>query len=171
LTLLEVLGGNGPLVLAVAATLVVNLQMLLYGAAMRTYWAEEPRRWRIGAAALLVSPVFAVASAHHREEPDPARRRDFYAAAGITLWLAWLGLTGVGYALGGGLSSLAVLTLVTPLVMLALALRAVTDIATTAALVVAGGVAIVAVAVPYDLGFVAAGLVGIGAGLLVERLR
>jgi predicted branched-subunit amino acid permease len=170
LTLAEVLGGGGPVVLAVAATVVVNLQLLLYGAAMRTYWAEQPRRWRIGAAALLVSPVFAVATSHHRDEPDPGRRRDFYTAAAFTLWLVWLAVTGVGYAVGGGLPSLSVLTLITPLVMLTLALRAVVDVATTAALVVAGGVAALAVPVPYDLGFVVAGLVGIAAGLLVERL-
>jgi predicted branched-subunit amino acid permease len=169
LTLAEVLGGGGPVVLAVAATVVVNLQLLLYGAAMRTYWAEQPRRWRIGAAALLVSPVFAVATSHHRDEPDPGRRRDFYTAA-VTLWLVWLGVTGVGYVVGGGLASLSVLTLITPLVMLTLALRAVVDVAATAALVVAGGIAALAVPVPYDLGFVVAGLVGMATGLVVERL-
>ena len=169
LTLAEVLGGNGPAALAVAATTVVNLQLLLYGAAMRTYWADQPRRWRIGAAALLVSPLFAVASGHHREEPDPVRRRSFYTAAGMTLWLAWLGLTGVGYAVGRALPSLSVLTLITPLVVLTLALRAVTDTATAAALVVAAGFAVLAADVPYDLGFVAAGLAGMVAGVLIDR--
>jgi predicted branched-subunit amino acid permease len=171
LTLAGVLGGSAPAVLAVAATVVVNLQLLLYSVAMRTYWAAHPRHWRLGAAALLVSPVFAVASSHHRDEPDPQRQRTFYVAAGLTLWVAWLLLTGAGYAVGGSLSSLSVLTLITPLVVLTLALRAVTDRATAAALLGAAAVATLATDVPYDLGFVAAGLLGVGAGLVVERRR
>jgi predicted branched-subunit amino acid permease len=170
LTLAEVLGGGGPAALAVATTVVVNLQLLLYGAAMRRYWAAHPRRWRAGAAALLVSPLFAVASSHHRDEPDPRRQRRFYVAAGLTLWLAWLGLTGVGYAVGGGLPALSVLTLITPLVVLTLALRAVTDTATGVALVVAAIVAAGGLGVPYDLGFVAAGLLGVAAGVIAEGL-
>ena len=101
LTWIEVLDGGGPAAVAVVATVIVNLQMLLYGAAMRDLLDERVPRWRVAAAQLLVSPVFAVATTHHRTEPDRERRRHFYIAAGVTLWLAWLGLTGLGYALGG----------------------------------------------------------------------
>jgi predicted branched-subunit amino acid permease len=167
LTLVHMLDVGSPAVLAVSATLVVNLQMLLYGAAMRPFWAGASRRWRIAAAQLLVSPVFAVANNHHRTEPDPDLRRRFYIAAGATLWIAWLAFTGVGYALGG-LPAVPVLTLITPLVMLTLALRAVSDPATLAAVVVAAVVAVVGAGSPHDLGFVGAGIAGVITGVAVE---
>jgi predicted branched-subunit amino acid permease len=166
-TLAQILRGDGPVVLVAGATALVNLQMLLYGAAMRPWWVEQPRWWRVVAAQLLVGPVFAVASSHHRAEPDPALRRAFYEGAGVTLWVAWLCLTGLGYGLADGLPSVP-LAFVTPLVMLTLALRAVTDRATLTALVVAACASGVALNVPYDLGFVVAGLVGVTAGVVVD---
>jgi predicted branched-subunit amino acid permease len=167
LTWMEVLDGGGPVALAVAATVIVNLQMLLYGAAMRTYWASEPRRWRLAAAQLLVSPVFAVATSHHPTEPDPGLRRRFYMAAAMTLWSAWVALSGIGAALGG-LPAMPVLALLTPLVMLSLALRAVVDSATMAALLVAAVVAVVGVGLPFDLGSVGAGVAGVAVGVAID---
>jgi predicted branched-subunit amino acid permease len=167
LTWMQVLHGGGPAAFAVVATLIVNLQLLLYGAAMRVFWVHRPRLWRIAAAHLLVSPVFAVATSHHSTEPDPRVQSDFYAAAGLTLWIAWLGLTGLGYA-AGGLGSLPVLALVTPLVMLSLALRAVSDAPTLVALIVAATIAAAGGGLPYDLGAVGAGVAGLMAGAVLD---
>lgn len=169
LTWMEMLDG-GPAALAVVATVIVNLQMLLYGTAMRTHWAGESRRWRVAAAHLLVSPVFAVATSHHPTEPDPELRRRFYMAAAMTLWIVWVSLTGIGAALGG-LPSVPVVALLTPFVMLSLALRAVVDSATTAALVVAAVVAVVGAGLPFDLGSVGAGIAGLIAGMTVDSHR
>jgi predicted branched-subunit amino acid permease len=167
LTWMQVLHSGAPAVVAVGATLLVNLQMLLYGAAMRAFWADEPRRWRVAAAQLLVGPVFAVATRHHPTEPDPGLRRCFYMAAGMALWVAWLCLTGIGYTVGG-LPSVPVFALVTPLVMLTLALRAVGDIATLTALIVAATAALVGINAPYDLGLVGGSLAGVITGIAVD---
>jgi predicted branched-subunit amino acid permease len=167
LTWMQVLGDGGPIVLAIAATTLVNLQLLLYGAAMRPYWVDRPRRWRIVAAQLLVSPVFAVAASHHRAEPDPELQAPFYLAAGLTLWVTWLVVTGIGYTLGG-LAALPVLALLTPLITLNLALRGVVDTATLSALLAASVVAFAAANLPYDVGSVGAGMAGIVAGITVE---
>jgi predicted branched-subunit amino acid permease len=166
LTWMEMLDG-GPAALAVVATVIVNLQMLFYGTAMRTHWAGESRRWRVASAQLLVGPVFSVATSHHPTEPDPELRRRFYMAAAMTLWIAWVSLTGIGAALGG-LPSVPVVALLTPFVMLSLALRAVVDSATTAALVVAAVVAVVGTGLPFDLGSVGAGIAGVIAGMTVD---
>jgi len=167
LTWMEVLDGGGPAALAVAATVIVNLQLLLYGIAMGTHWANEPRRWRVAAAQLLVSPVYAVAASHHSTEPDPELRRRFYMAAAVTLWIAWVAMTGIGSALGG-LPPVPVLALLTPLVLVSLALRAVTDAATMAALVVAVVLAVAGRSLPFDLGSVGAGVAGVLAGLALD---
>ncbi len=167
LTWIQMLATSAPSALVVGTTLMVNLQLLMYGSTMRTYWAGESRRWRGAAAHLLVSPVFAVATAHHEREPDPAVRKTFYMAAGCTLWSAWLVATGIGYACGG-LPSLPVLTVLTPLVMVSLALRSVRDVATMAALLVGAVVAVLGNDAPYDLGFVGAGVAGAIAGVVVD---
>jgi branched chain amino acid efflux pump len=91
-------------------------------------------------------------------------------AAGGALWLIWLGATGLGYALGGSLASLALLTLPTPLVLLTMTVRAAVDRPT---LVAAGTAAVVGVAglgIPHGLGLVFAAFAGVTAGLLAEAL-
>jgi predicted branched-subunit amino acid permease len=170
LTWMQMLHSGAPAALVVGTTLMVNLQMLMYGATMRSYCAGEARRWRVGAAHLLVSAVFGVATAHHQTEPDPALRKVFYMTAGLTLWSAWLALTGIGYACGG-LPSVPVLTILTPLVMVSLALRVVVDAGTLTSLVVGAAVAVLCIDAPYDLGLVGAGVVGVLAGLAVDLVR
>ncbi len=169
LTWIQMAHSGSPAALVVGATLMVNMQMLLYGAAMRRYWSSTSRRWRLAAALLLVGPVFGVVIDHHRAEDDPLRRRWFYMAAGLTLWVAWLAVTGIGYGFGG-LPSVPVLALLSPLVILSLALRAVRDTPTLAALMVASTIAVVGRSMPYDLGTVAAGMTGIATGLAVSRM-
>ena len=169
LTWIHMTHSGAPAALVVGATLMVNLQLLLYGAAMRMYWSSASRGWRLAAGFLMVGPVFGVVTEHHRTEHDPGRRRLFYMAAGLTLWLAWLAATGIGYAFGG-LPSVPVLAMLSPLVILSLALRAVRDDATLAALIMASIVAVVGRGLLYDLGTVAAGMMGIAAGLVVSRV-
>jgi tetrahydromethanopterin S-methyltransferase subunit F len=55
-------------------------------------------------------------------------------------------------------------------VILSLALRAVRDTSTLAALVVASTLAIVGRSTPYDIGTVAAGVTGIATGLVISRV-
>ncbi len=169
LTWMQMVDSGAPAALVVGATLMVNLQMLMYGATMRTYWAGESRRWRVAAAQLLVSPVFGVATAHHQNEPDPALRNVFYMASGVTLWSAWLVVTGIGYACGG-LPSVPLMTVLTPLVMVSLALRAVHDVGTMTSLTIAAATAVLCIDVPYDLGFVGAAVVGVVAGVAVDLI-
>lgn len=167
LTWMQMLGSGAPAALIVGTTLMVNLQMVMYGVTMHTYWAEESRLWRVAAAQLLVGPVFGVAVSHHQTEPNPALRKVFYVTAGLTLWAAWLVVTGIGYACGG-LPSVPVLTLLTPMVMISLALRAVHDVGTMTALLVAAAVAVLGSNAPYDLGLVGAGVAGALAGATVD---
>lgn len=169
LTWIQMAHSGAPAAIVVGATLMVNMQMVLYGAAMRRYWSSTSRWWRLGAGHLMVSPVFAVVTDHHRSEDDPVRRQMFYLAAGLTLWVTWLAVTGIGYAFGG-LPSVPVLALLSPLVILSLALRAVRDTPTLAALIAASTIAVAARSLPYDLGTVFAGMTGIATGLVVSRV-
>ena len=169
LTWMQMVGSGAPAALVVGTTLMVNLQMLMYGATMRAYWIGEPRRWRVAAAQLLVSPVFGVATAHHQRESDPSVRKVFYMTAGLTLWSAWTALTGIGYA-SGGLPSVPVLTVLTPLVMISLALNTAGDAGTMASLLVGATTSALFVDTPYDLGFVGAGVAGALAGVLVDSV-
>ena len=70
-----------------------------------------------------------------------------------------------------GRQASAVLALLTPLVMTSLALRAVTDSATTVALVVAVVVAAAGRGLPFDLGSVGAGVAGVLAGTVLDVRR
>jgi hypothetical protein len=59
----------------------------------------------------------------------------------------------------------------TPLVMVSLALRAVRDVGTITSLVVGAVVAVLFIHAPYDLGLVGAGVAGVLAGMAVDFAR
>jgi predicted branched-subunit amino acid permease len=116
-------GASG--VVVVLAALIVNARMLLYGAALAPHAAAWSARWRWLGAYLLADPVYALAAARF-SMPDgggSARHRLlYYLGVGVTLWTAWLAMTGAGVLLAGVLPTSLHLELAAPLTFLLLLL-------------------------------------------------
>jgi branched chain amino acid efflux pump len=165
--------GAGPVVVVVGA-LVVNARMLLYSASLAPHTRGWPTRWRWAAPFLLADPVYALALGRFTR-PDGAgaarARLAYYLSVGLTLWVAWLLLTGAGVLLAGSLPAALPLDLAAPLSFLLLLLPMLTDRPARTAAAVGGIVALVMSGLPLGLGLVAGAAAGVGAGALAAGAR
>jgi predicted branched-subunit amino acid permease len=158
--------------IAVLSGLVVNLRMAVYSAAMapRLRHLSLPRRM-LGAA-FLVDNAFAFFQQREEEKPHESNDQLLAYYAGITtvLWPAWIAFCILGSLLGSVIPSSWQLDFAIPLAFIATLSTTVRSLPLLAA-AVAGAVASVALfALPLKLGLIAACLLGLLAGLIVERL-
>jgi predicted branched-subunit amino acid permease len=162
----QLLDTGANVVVVVLAALVVNARMLLYSAALAPHTADWPARKRWTAAYLLADPVYALAIARFERSDGGGSARDrfrYFMTSGLTLWTAWMGLTGAGVLLAGILPDSLHLELAAPLTFLLLLLPMLTTKAAYGAAAAGGIVAVAASGLPLGLGL----LVGAGAGIAV----
>lgn len=163
----QLLDAGASAAVVVAGALVVNSRMLLYGASLAPHVRGWPARWRWAAAYLLADPVYALAAGRFRVAGTDRDRLAYYLAAGGTLWVGWMVLTGAGTVLAGVLPAGLRLELAAPLTFLLLALPMLTGRAAYAAAAVGGAVAAAASGLPLGLGLLAGALAGMTAGAVV----
>lgn len=169
IAIVEIMDGGGPPVVAVLTAVIINARMLMYSADTGRYTSNEPLSTKLGAAYLLTDQAYLV-SAHRF--PDPSHSLGFlrfYLAAGLTMWTTWQITTTTGILLGAAIPEAWSLEFAIPLTFMALLVLAVKDKPGLVAAVVGGGVAVMAIGLPYHLGLVVGTAAGIAAGLLSER--
>jgi predicted branched-subunit amino acid permease len=157
-------------VFVVLAALVVNARMLLYSASLAPFAAEWPRRWRWAGAYVLVDPTYALAMGRFGKPDRGGAARDrlsYYLAVGITVWVGWQLLTGLGVLLGGVLPASLRMDVAAPLTFLLLLLPMLTGRPAYAAAVTGGAVALAASSLPLGLGLLVGAAAGITAGALL----
>jgi predicted branched-subunit amino acid permease len=168
LAVIEVLGTDGSVAVAVVTVLVINLRMMMYSASLSPWLADEPLARRGFAAYVLTDQAYAVSLARYTD-PDatdlPASDRlPFYLGAGATLWVSWQLCTITGAVVGGSIPDAVPLGFAVPLVFLTLLPPAVTDRPTVVAAVVGAVVATVGASWPANLGMLTGAVSGIVAG-------
>jgi 4-azaleucine resistance transporter AzlC len=168
----QLIRDGAPAAVLIMTVFVVNLRHALYSASLAPQLRHVPARWKGLLAYLLTDEAYAViASRCARDDATPtvAPARHFYFfGAGLTLWLAWQLSTAAGIFLGAQIPSRWSLDFTLALTFIALVFPALRDRAATAAALSAGVLAVLGFALPYKLGLVAAALVGILVGLVVE---
>jgi predicted branched-subunit amino acid permease len=167
----QLLAAGSPLVVILAAALVLSLRHLMYSAAFSPHIAHLPPRWRIAMSYLLTDQGFAM-GVRRFSEPGPTTNREWhYLGTSVPLWFTWQAAVVAGAVAGAqvppswSLDFVVVLSFVS---ILAPALRTRADIA---AAVVGGAVALIAAGLPWRLALVAGSLAGIGAGVIYERAK
>jgi 4-azaleucine resistance transporter AzlC len=169
LALIELVGNDAPVAIAVVTAAVVNLRYLMYSASIAPYFRDFARRWKWFSAYVLTDQSYAVAVVEFRDrDPSAARRRWYYLGGAVALWAVWIVSTAVGVLVGGSVPPGLSLEFAVPLTFLALLVPAMKERVSGLVGVVAGGVAIPAAALPLDLGLVTAALVGLTVGVLVD---
>ena len=167
---IALIGDNATLVVVVATALIINARFLMYSASLAPHFAGLSLPRRALAAYLLTDQAYAFSITRYRDEPWDARQRlTYYLGVGGTLWLVWQASTALGAALGAGVPEGWSLDFAVPLVFLALLVPAIRDKADGLAATVAGALAVLAAALPYNLALPIAALAGIGGGVLLER--
>jgi predicted branched-subunit amino acid permease len=154
----------------VAVALVINVRLIFYSATMARHWRGTPWWWRLTASYLLVDPSVAVGLEGYRRL-GRGRGHAHYLGGAVLLWVSWLAAIGTGMMAGAGWPAWLHLEFVIPLYLVGQAISKLADPALRRAIVVAAGVALMALAAPLQLGIALAIAAGIAAGLTAEPRR
>jgi 4-azaleucine resistance transporter AzlC len=157
-----------PGLVIVLTIFVVNLRHALYSASVAPYLQRLPFGWKAGLAYLLTDEAYAVSIIHYEKEGSAGNQHWFLLGAGLGLWACWQLSTALGIFLGSVIPASWSLDFALPLTFIALIVPALKDRAGVAAALVGGITAVIAFSMPYKSGIIAAALVGVAAGLLVE---
>lgn len=162
---------------AQASTLVIiltavmlNLRHMLYSASISSYFSHLSLRWRLFLSYFLTDEAYAVAITKFQEGIGSHSYRYYYFGAGFGLWAVWQASTAAGILIGSSIPAEWSLDFFVALTFIALVVPSLKDWAGLIAALTAGIVSVFTLSLPYGLGLIVAALIGITAGLAVERL-
>ena len=150
---------------------VVNLRHMLYSASVAPYVRDLPMGWKILLSYLLTDEAYAVTILNYEKEGDAPSGHWFFLGAGLTLWISWQLSTAAGILLGTTLPESWPLDFGLPITFIALIFPTLKDRPAIAAALTAGTVALFAHDLPYKLGLMLAGLLGILVGTVLEERK
>lgn len=153
-------------------TLVVNLRHALYSATLQPYGRDWSAGWRTLLSFWLTDETFAVVENHFRTKGTEGGQW-YQLGSSLGMYGNWFFWTGVGVVVGSNITGIADLgldfaMLATFAAIVAPQLR---HNAVLAAALAAGTTAMLLQGMPYKLDLMAAALVGVITGLLVEKWR
>jgi len=162
---------GAPLLVILATAAVVNLRRVLYSASMAPYLQHLNQRWQALLAYLLVDETYAVTIARYMDKRHPTKpyAHWYFLGVGMSLWVTWQTSTAIGVFLGAQIPAAWSLDFAMPLTFIAIIVPAIKDRAIGATGLVAGAVALLALAMPLKLGLITAILAGIAVGCALER--
>lgn len=168
LAMTDLLAQQASVVVIVATALIINLRFTMYSASIAPHFRQLGTVWRWLCPLLLVAPVYAIAL--NAFEQDRATHYGWYfLGVALPMWVIWVVGTLAGMVVGARIPSEWQLDFVVPLIFIAILMQFVNDKATVAAGLMGGGVAVGLGGLPFNLGLLIATMVGIIAGLVVNR--
>lgn len=150
---------------------VVNLRHLLYSASVAPYMRALPMRWKVLLSYLLTDEAYAVTILNYEKDGGSPSGHWFFLGAGLTLWTSWQLSTAAGILLGTTLPESWPLDFALPITFIALIMPALKDRPAIVASLTAGVVALLANGLPYKLGLMVAGVLGIMVGTWLETRK
>jgi predicted branched-subunit amino acid permease len=169
LAVLPLLVAKAPLWVMAATALVVNLRYIIYSAVLAPYFGHLSRPWRVLLSYITVDGMFALFAGRFRPDDGNAHKHWFFLGGSLAMWCAWQVSSCIGIFGGALIPKEWSLEFAATLGLIALLMPLLYDRAVVCGALVAGGVALVAVKLPLNLGLLAAIAAGIAAGLAVAR--
>ncbi len=171
-TALQLMGENTPTVIVLISALAVNLRVAMYSASLTPYLGAAPLWQRAFAAYLIVDQSYACSIVRFEKELQmtvPQRMRYFFGTV-TPITPLWILGTYLGAVLGAQIPESWALDFALPITFLAMIGPMMRTMAHVVAALVAITVALLTVAVPYNLGLLIAGAAGMMAGAQAELL-
>ncbi len=166
----ELIGVGTPVLVLWLTTFVVNVRHVLYSAQLGPDLRHLPRAWRLVLAYLLTDEAYATTAIHYAHKQKPLTHKHwFFLGAGLMLWVTWQVSTAVGVFLGAEIPAHWGLDFALALTFIGIVVPLLTRRPMLAAAVAAGGTAVAAYTLPYNLGLILAGLIGIAVGVWLEK--
>jgi predicted branched-subunit amino acid permease len=167
----QLLASETPIAVIVMTAFFINLRFMMYSASLRAHLGELRRREKALAAYLLADNAYALSAARFTEQPRLRGKFGYYLGAAIPVWVTWQAAVAMGVLLGARLPPEWKLEFAAPLAFIAMTIPLLRDRAMVAAALAAAGTVVLAFSLPLRLSLAVAALVGLAAGLLVERRR
>lgn len=154
----------------VLTTLIVNLRHALYGVTLAPHTKHLPQRWLLPLAFWLTDETFVVVASHYAKTDGSPYKHWYYFGSALIMYVNWQACTWLGIWVGQSIPNpgawgLDFALVVTFIGMLASFVR---NRATLLAVLVAGGVALLANGLPNKLGLMIASLAGVGVGMALD---
>ena len=168
LTAVSLLQSGAPEIVLIVAPLIVGVRFMLLSVSIAPYLKRvEPRsKWFM--AYFLWTPTYALSIERYEAEPQTDKRGYFLGAA-IPLWLTFQSALVVGLVFGTRVPARWHLGYVIPLAFIGLLMRMINGRASKATAIAAGVTAVIASALPLNVGIVISALVGTAVGVLVTE--
>jgi 4-azaleucine resistance transporter AzlC len=170
---LGLLAGHAGLLVIWLTTFIVNLRHLLYAAALLPHVAHLPARWRWLLAALLTDETFAIMTGFYHRRPQATFGHWYFLGSALIMYVNWNLWTLAGLLFGAavpGLQSLG-LDFAMAATFIAIVVPQLINLPRLAAALAAGVLAYLWRDLPYNLGLLAAVLVGVSVGMALLRVR
>lgn len=170
LAALQLIAAGSPVAVILVTTLLLNMRFALYSAALAEHLRAPPGWIRAVLAFLMTDQAMALGSQRYGRFPERGAKVAYYLGAAVPIGVVWTTASTLGVLIGAGLPTGLSLDFAVPLVFLTL--WVVVMVGGTppvwVAGAVAGGVAVLAQPLPFNLGLLAAAFAGIVAGLWWE---
>jgi predicted branched-subunit amino acid permease len=167
----QLLAAGAPLAVVLATVTVLSLRLVMYSVGLAPWLGHLPLRWKSVVAYLLTDHAYALSVVEFTHHPQRANKHWYLLGTGALSWVVWQGSVAVGVFVGARVPAHWSLDFAFALTFLALLRQVVADRPTLAAALVGGGTALVAHVMPFQLGLVTAGVVGIASGVAWQALE
>ena len=166
----QLLAAGAPFAVILLSCLVVSLRLVMYSAAMAPYLRPLDHRWRNLLSFVLTDQAFAGTLQRFQTSNDVRANASYFLGSGALLWIVWQLATLAGVLAGQIIPASWQLEFVVPLCFLAVLVPLLRDRVSLLVFAVAT-IAVVALdAMPLRLSMVCAGLLGIAAGVLGDKM-
>jgi 4-azaleucine resistance transporter AzlC len=156
----------------VITTFIVNLRHALYATTLGHHVKNLPQKWLVPLGFFLTDETFVVTAQRYNKNDSSSYKHWFYLGSALFMYLNWQLCTTIGLIAGEaipdpaswGLDFAMIVTFIGMLVPM------VADKPVLISVLVAGVSAVAANGLPNQMGLFLAAILGIGAGLIVERM-
>lgn len=171
-TAVQLLSEHAPTLIVIATSLAVNLRMAMYSASLTPHLGKAPMSMRALVAYLMVDQAYASAILAYEKHPEWSipQKLAYYFGVCSSLIPLWLAFTMIGAIAGSAIPPEFALDFAVPITFLAMVAPMLRTIAHVAAAFVAIAASLMLASVPYSLGLLIAGAVGMIVGAQVELL-
>ena len=171
-TALQLMQENVPTVIVLISALAVNLRVAMYSASLTPYLGAAPLWQRACAAYLMVDQSYALSIVQFETEPEMTiqQRMAYFFGTNAVIAPLWYAATLTGAILGSQVPESLALDFVLPITFLALVAPMMRSGAHVVAALVAIITALLAAGLPYNLGLIVAGVLGMMAGAQTELM-
>lgn len=172
LTALPLIVAQVPLWIIFATTLAVNLRFLIFAAMTAPHFAHLP--WKIRVPQAYFNTDMTMGFFGKRLSPhtlgNHAGKLGYFSGVCYCCWLTWQIGSVLGIVLASQIPEAWQISFTGTVALIALLIPLIVNRAAFAGVVVAGCISVMAVGLPYRLGLVVAGIGGMCAAMMVDRL-